>query len=175
MEEKKTFARRHAARWNILRHRIAPEIHAQITSSQLTGQLQVHAASIEQVEAAGDRVRVSLRGNQSLEGDLVVNATGPHTRFMETKSILLQNLLRRGLIAPDEMEMGIRIQPDHTVIDNENRPSARLMALGPILRGTYWETIAVPELRAQARRVAETILQIVAGSTPRPVMMEYMI
>lgn len=175
LEEKKTFARRHAARWNILRHRIAPEIHAQITSSQLTGQLQVHAASIEQVEAVGDRVRVSLRGNQSLEGDLVVNATGPHTRFMETKSILLQNLLRRGLIAPDEMEMGIRIQPDHTVIDNGNRPSARLMALGPILRGTYWETIAVPELRAQARRVAETILQIVAGSTPRPVMMEYMI
>jgi uncharacterized NAD(P)/FAD-binding protein YdhS len=49
------------------------------------------------------------------------------------------------------------------------------MALGPLLRGTYWETIAVPELRAQARRVAETILQLVASSTPRPVMMEYMI
>ena len=175
LEEKKTFARRHAARWNILRHRIAPEIHAQITSSQLTGQLQVHAAGIKQVEAVGDRVRVSLSGNQSLEGDLVLNATGPHTRFVETKSILLQNLLRRGLIAPDEMEMGIRIQPDHTVIDSENRPSSHLMALGPILRGTYWETIAVPELRAQARRVAETILQIVSGSTPSPVTMEYMI
>jgi len=175
LEEKKTFARRHAARWNILRHRIAPEIHAQITSAQLTGQLQVHAACIEQVEAAGDRVRVSLSGNQSLEGDLVLNATGPQTRLVDTKSILLQNLLRRGLIAPDEMEMGIRIQPDHTVIDSEDRPSPRLMALGPLLRGTYWETIAVPELRVQARRVAETILQLVASSTPRPVMMEYMI
>ena len=175
LEEKKTFARRHAARWNILRHRIAPEIHAQLTSSQLTGQLQVHAACIEQVEAAGDRVRVSLSGNQSLEGDLVLNATGPQTRLVDTKSILLQNLLRRGLIAPDEMEMGIRILPDHTVIDSEDRPSPHLMALGPLLRGTYWETIAVPELRAQARRVAETILQLVASSTPRPVMMEYMI
>jgi uncharacterized NAD(P)/FAD-binding protein YdhS len=175
LEEKKTFARRHAARWNILRHRIAPEIHAQLASSQLTGQLQVHAACIEQVEAAGDRVRVSLSGNQSLEGDLVLNATGPQTRLVDTKSILLQNLLRRGLIAPDEMEMGIRIQPDHTVIDSEDRPSPRLMALGPLLRGTYWETIAVPELRVQARRVAETILQLVVSSTPRPVMMEYMI
>jgi uncharacterized NAD(P)/FAD-binding protein YdhS len=27
-----------------------------------------------------------------------------------------------------------------------------------MLRGTHWETIAVPELRAQARRVAETLL-----------------
>ena len=29
-------------------------------------------------------------------------------------------------------------------------------ALGPLLRWTLWETIAVPELRSQARRVAET-------------------
>ena len=63
-----------------------------------------------------------------------------------------------GLIGLDEMEMGIRIQPDHTVIDCENRLSPHLMAFGPFLRVTYCETIAVPELRAQARRVAETIL-----------------
>lgn len=175
LEEKKTFARHHAARWNILRHRIAPEIHAQITSSQLTGQLQVHAASIDQVEAAGDRVRVLLSGNKSLEGDLVLNATGPQTRFVATKSILLQNLLRRGLISHDEMEMGVRIQPDHTVIERDSNPSPHLLAIGPLLRGTYWETIAVPELRGQARRVAETILGLGASSVPQPVMMEFMI
>jgi len=33
-----------------------------------------------------------------------------------------------------------------------------MLALGPLLRGTRWETIAVPELRDQARRVAETVL-----------------
>jgi uncharacterized NAD(P)/FAD-binding protein YdhS len=51
-----------------------------------------------------------------------------------------------------------------------------LLALGPILRGTYWETIAVPELRGQALRVAETLL---ARSLSVPfegsVMMEHMI
>src|ERR1700730_12669462 len=35
-EERLVFARRHAARWNIFRHRIAPDIHAQITRSQLS-------------------------------------------------------------------------------------------------------------------------------------------
>ena len=175
VEEKKTFARHHAARWNILRHRIAPEIHAQIASAQLTGQLQVHAANIERVESAGDRVRVLLSEDKHLEGDLVLNATGPQTHFVATKSVLLQNLLNRGLIAPDDMEMGIRIQSDHTVVDRDGRPSSHLLALGPILRGTYWETIAVPELRGQAKRVAETILGLGTSTETQPVMMEFMI
>lgn len=175
VEEKRRFARDHAARWNILRHRIAPEIHAQIASSQLTGQLQVHAAVIEQVAAAGERVRVELSGGRALEGDLVINATGPQTRFSATRSTLLQNLLRRGLVAPDELDMGLRIDPDHVAIDGEGRRSSCLLALGPLLRGTYWETIAVPELRGQARRVAETLLGQSPASTPTPVMMEYMI
>ncbi len=175
LEEKKAFARDHAARWNVLRHRIAPEIHAQIASAQLTGQLQLHAANIGHVECAGDRVRVFLGNGRHLDGDLVLNATGPQTHFTATKSVLLQNLLRRGLIAPDEMEMGIRIQPDHTAVDRDGKPSQRLLALGPLLRGTHWETIAVPELRGQARRVAETILGLGTTAEPQPVMMEYMI
>jgi uncharacterized NAD(P)/FAD-binding protein YdhS len=175
LEEKWAFARHHAARWNVLRHRIAPEIHAQIASAQLTGQLQVHAGEIERVEAAGDRVRVLLSQGRQLEGDLVLNATGPQTRFVATKSLLLQNLLRRGLVSPDEMGMGVRIHPNHAVIDVQGRVSPLLFAMGPLLRGTFWETIAVPELRGQARRVAETLLGLGACSEEQPVMMEYMI
>ena len=174
-DEKRRFARDHAARWNILRHRIAPEIHAQLASAQLTGQLQVHAALIQQVAAAGNRVRVDLAGGRSLEGDLVLNATGPQTRFSATRSPLLQNLLRRGLIAPDELDLGLRIDADHVALDAEGRRSPHLLALGPLLRGTYWETIAVPELRGQALRVAQTLLGQAPATSPAPVMMEYMI
>ena len=54
--------------------------------------------------------------------------------------------------------------------------SRLLLALGPLLRGTLWETIAVPELRAQAKRVAETLLeQPPAPVDEAEVMMEYMI
>ena len=176
LEERLTFARQYAARWNVLRHRIAPEIHAQITSAQLTGQLQVHAANIERVEACGDQVRVNLSNGKQLDGDLILNATGPQTRFTATRSVLLQNLLKRGLIAPDDMDMGVRIDDDHTVVRADGSRSDRLLALGPLLRGTYWETIAVPELRGQARRVAETILgQTSESAMETPVMMEYMI
>jgi uncharacterized NAD(P)/FAD-binding protein YdhS len=175
LEERKAFARHHAARWNILRHRIAPEIHAQVASAQLTGQLRVHSANIERLEPCDGRVRVHLSGGATLEGDLVINATGPHTQFVDNTSTLLQNLLRNGMIAPDEMGMGLRVDSDHTVINREGKRSPRLLALGPLLRGTLWETIAVPELRGQARRLAETVLEVSAAHAPQEVMMEYLI
>ena len=157
-EERLTFAKQHAARWNVFRHRIAPDIHSQITSSQLTGQLRVHAGSIEKLKASGDRILVELEDGESLEGNLVINATGPSTKFTATQSVLLQNLLRRGAVAPDTTDMGICVDADHNVLTSAGDRSPWLLALGPTLRGTYWETIAVPELRVQARRVAETLL-----------------
>ncbi len=175
-EERLEFARRHSSRWNIFRHRIAPQIHAQLREAQQAGQLQIHAAGIECVRADGDRVRVHLVGGQILTGDLVINATGPNAKFTATGSLLLQNLLRRGLVAPDDTGMGARIEPDHTLVDREGRRSTLLYALGPLLRGTLWETIAVPELRGQARRVAETLLDHPATTAEElPVMLEYMI
>ena len=175
-EERWTFAREHAARWNVLRHRIAPEIHSRVTGLQLSDQLRVHAAGIETVGASGDRVAVRLENGETLTGDVVINATGPATRFTATRSALLQNLLRHGLVGKDATDMGVAVDPDHTVLTAEGERSPWLLALGPMLRGTYWETIAVPELRTQARRVAETVL----GATPRDddqaqLQLEYMI
>jgi uncharacterized NAD(P)/FAD-binding protein YdhS len=175
-EERLTFAQKYSARWNIFRHRIAPDIHAQITSSQLTGQLQVHAASIERVEASGSRLVVHLDGGKSQTGALVINATGPVTKLSASRSLLLQNLLRRGLVVPDDTDMGLRVDPDHTIVSDNGERSRLLLALGPLLRGTLWETIAVPELRVQAKRVAETLLeQPPAPVSEAEVMMEYMI
>ena len=170
------FASKHAARWNVFRHRIAPDIHAQITGSQLTGQLQLHAASIVKVEAAQQKIVVHLEDGKTIAGDLVLNATGPSTKFTATRSQLLQNLLKRGVVAPDDTNMGVRVDPDHTALTEGGDRSPWLLALGPMLRGTYWETIAVPELRIQARRVAETLL----GSTRMDVdegqlQLEYML
>jgi uncharacterized NAD(P)/FAD-binding protein YdhS len=175
LEERKEFSQLHAARWNIMRHRIAPEIHTQVTTAQLIGQLRVHAANIVRVEPLNKQVRVHLSNGETLTGDLVINATGPQTRFSATKSPLLANLLRSGLLDPDDMEMGVRVDPDHTVIDRDGQRSKILLALGPLLRGTLWETIAVPELRGQARRVAETLLGHHPPETSPPEVMEYMI
>jgi uncharacterized NAD(P)/FAD-binding protein YdhS len=175
-EDRLAFARNHAARWNVYRHRIAPVLHAQITGSQLTGQLRVHPANIVNLEASSDRILVHLEDRQPLLGHLVINATGPATRFTATRSVLLQNLLRRGLLTPDDTDMGVRVDLDHTVVTPGGERSPWLLALGPLLKGTYWETIAVPELRGQARRVAETLLgTTLVHDEEGQLLLEYMI
>jgi uncharacterized NAD(P)/FAD-binding protein YdhS len=175
-DERVTFAKSHAARWNVFRHRISPDLHAALTHMQLTGQLQVRAGSIEKLEALVDQISVHLEGGESLTGKVVINATGPSTRLTATTSVLLGNLLRRGLLAPDPTDMGIGVDRDHTVLTGDGVRSAWLLALGPLLRGTYWETVAVPELRVQARRVAETLLDRGHTDTEEgPTQLEHMI
>ncbi len=86
--------------------------------------------------------------------------------FAETEVPLFQNLLRRGLIRPDELDMGIEIGADFAVIDRKGRPSEFLFAIGPLMKGTLWETTAVPELRGQAMRVAQIMLEEAVPAEP---------
>lgn len=184
--ERKEFVARHAARWNVIRHRIAPSIHRQVAAALESGRLKITRASVAAVQAAGPRIGVDLRAPDGtpgrIEGALVINCTGPHTRFSATRSPLLQNLLRSGLAQPDAMDMGVRVNAEFGVIGRDGERSPFLFAMGPLLRGTLWESIAVPELRGQAMRVAETLLDELrvakAGAVyavEEPVGMEYWI
>jgi uncharacterized NAD(P)/FAD-binding protein YdhS len=48
--------------------------------------------------------------------------------------------------------------------------------MGPLIRGTYWETVAVPELRGQAKHVAETALDRVhSDDVEGSELLEYML
>ena len=175
-DERLAFAKYHAAKWNVFRHRISPDIHAALTHLQLTGQLQVRAAKIEKLGESSEQISVHLDDGEILSGDVVINATGPSAKLTATTSVLLQNLLRRGLIAPDATDMGISVANDHTVLTGDGDRSAWLLAMGPLVRGTYWETVAVPELRGQAKRVAETALDRVHSDEEEgPELLEYMV
>jgi uncharacterized NAD(P)/FAD-binding protein YdhS len=160
--ERREFIARYAARWNVIRHRIAPSIHRQVADAVEQGRLQITRASIASVKPVGTKIRIDLVARDgttsTLEAALVINCTGPHTRFSATRSPLLQHLLASGLAQPDSMDMGVRVEPDFTVVERDGRRSPFLLAVGPLLRGTLWESIAVPELRGQTLRVAQTIL-----------------
>ena len=160
--ERQEFVARYSARWNVLRHRIAPSIHRQVTAALDSGRLQISRGSVTGVRPADSRIGIDLRARDgrtsTLEAALVLNCTGPHTRFSATRSPLLQNLLRRGLAQPDAMDMGVRVEADFAVVERSGLRSPWLFALGPLLRGTLWESIAVPELRGQALRVAQALV-----------------
>jgi uncharacterized NAD(P)/FAD-binding protein YdhS len=161
--EKQEFSRHYRTRWNVVRHRIPPAVAGQIETAREEGRLHVLRGTIREVRGDGDRIRVTIepgdgQPSHELAVGLLVNCTGPRESLNDAPEGLFQKLLERGLVRPDELDMGIEVTPDFAVVDDQGRPSDFLFAIGPLLKGTLWETTAVPELRAQAHQVAKALL-----------------
>ncbi len=162
LAEKREFLSRYSARWNTSRHRVAQPIHQRMTEAIEAGRLRIVRGTVDMIEACGAGVRVLLKNERenraSFTAGLAINCTGPQAQFSKTEVQLFQNLLKRGLARPDALDMGIDVDEDLAVIDRDGGASGCLYALGPLLKGTLWETTAVPELRGQAMQLARVLL-----------------
>jgi uncharacterized NAD(P)/FAD-binding protein YdhS len=58
--------------------------------------------------------------------------------------------------SPDQNEsrLGLDATPSGTLLDTGGRPSSTLFTLGPPLRGLWYETTAIPEIKTQAAALA---------------------
>jgi len=50
--------------------------------------------------------------------------------------------------------LGLDVDADGRLLDRRGEPSRSLYAIGPIRKGSLWETTAVPEIRVQAAELA---------------------
>ncbi len=162
LREKQRFNRHLRTRWNVARHRIAQSIHQKLSDALASGKLEIIKGRIGNVATTENKFELGVkigRAVRKIEGSALINCTGPCERFSDTQAPLYRNLFNRGLIKMDEMDMGIKVSPDFAVVGNDDEASGFLFALGPVLKGTLWESSAVPELRSQAFRVAEILVK----------------
>jgi uncharacterized NAD(P)/FAD-binding protein YdhS len=157
--ERRRFLRHLRAHWEVHRHRMAPEIAARIEDLRRSGQLEVRAGVIEayQWRDEGVAIRFRPRGTAAptrIVGDWLVNCAGPTLDFRGPRNPLLRSLLRQGLVYPDPLGLGLKVTPDLSLIRADGRTNDKLFALGPITKGTFWETTAVPDIRAQGQVLA---------------------
>ncbi len=178
-QEKREFLQLHAANWNVTRHRIAVSIHGTITDALDCGRLKVVSGSIQSLVSSEENIGIMLKdsdGNESQHsGDLVINCTGPQAHFSETRLPLFENLLNKGFVRSDEVDLGIEVDKDFLVVGCDGVPTTPLYAIGPLLKGSLWETTAVPELRVQAMRVAEILLEREPAFVEKTEVLEYYI
>jgi uncharacterized NAD(P)/FAD-binding protein YdhS len=163
LEDRREFSRKYRTRWNVARHRIPPSVASQIEEARAGGRLAVHKGRVAAIRPDGASLRVAIEPGdggpgRELRVGLLVNCTGPAESLREARSGLFRRLFERGLVRPDELDMGIEVAPNFAVVDGRGEPSSTLFALGPLLKGTLWETTAVPELRSQAHLVAQALL-----------------
>jgi uncharacterized NAD(P)/FAD-binding protein YdhS len=108
----------------------------------------------------GLKLRLQAKGEQlerTLEADLVVQCTGLDNDVRRTSHTLLQQLVTNGHIRPDPFGLGVEAMPDGRLL-HEGSAWPRLFAIGSMLRGSLWESTAMPEIRQQARHLAERLL-----------------
>jgi uncharacterized NAD(P)/FAD-binding protein YdhS len=157
MAEKKRFLRHLRPWWDVHRHRIAPPVAARIAALIDQGRLEVIPGRIRSF--ADGEVTIGLRGGGEAKRHVggVVNCTGPEGSIAQVEDPLICQLLAEGQARADALGIGIDVDGQSRVIDAGGGASKRLYALGPLTRGTFWEIVAVPDIRSQARRVAEAI------------------
>ncbi|MEV0385561.1 FAD/NAD(P)-binding protein [Nonomuraea sp. NPDC050643] len=167
-DERRLFLRRVARYWEIHRHRIPPASVAAIAGLRASGRLRLLRGSLigATPTAEGLSVRAELDGVATdLHVGWLVNATGPGADI--TSDPFLAGLVAAGTARPDPLRLGLDTGPDGAVLDAAGRPSERLFAVGPLLRGTLYETTAVPEIRAQAAALAPRLVEAAASVATR--------
>ncbi len=154
--ERERFAARLRPFWEVHRHRAATSVHVAIQELIDAGSLRFRAARLRGWIPQADGVIADL-GDTQLRVRHVINCTGPDSDVTRSTDPLVQALLRRGLIASDPMGYGVETASDGATIDAQGTPSNWLYTLGTWRKPGLWESVAVPELRVQARDLAATI------------------
>jgi uncharacterized NAD(P)/FAD-binding protein YdhS len=150
--------------WEAHRHRLAPSVAAVIDRMTEQGRLKAYAGRLQVLEADASGVQALFRRRAtiqhvSLRVAKVINCTGPRTDYSKYQHPLFIHLLARGLIDHDALALGINALPSGQVLRYRGGPVDWLYTLGAPMKGVLWESTAVPEIRVQARMLAETLLK----------------
>jgi uncharacterized NAD(P)/FAD-binding protein YdhS len=163
--ERSRFMRHLRPFWEAHRHRIPPETAAIVAEMEAQGRLVYHAGRLVSLRDTGEGVAaiIRTRGTENfsaLRVAKVINCTGPRTDYSKYQHPLLINLLARGLIGHDPLALGIAALPTGEVCRYGGGPVGWLFTLGAPLKGILWESTAVPEIREQARALADRLVAL---------------
>jgi uncharacterized NAD(P)/FAD-binding protein YdhS len=162
--QRASFLRHLRPYWDIHRHRLASEVWSTLEREIGEGTLQLSAGRVIAIHPEKDAftIQFRLRRDQKLNqlrADFVINCTGPEALRRQCCQPLVRSLLDQNLAELDPLSLGLATLPNGNLLNAEGRPAHRLFALGPVRRGSLWETTAMPEIRSQAVAVAEEVIR----------------
>ncbi|MDP9843702.1 FAD/NAD(P)-binding protein [Streptosporangium lutulentum] len=152
--------------WEVHRHRIPPATATRIADLRATGRLRVLRGQVLQATAVPDGLRAQVEADgavRELDVGWLVNATGPGSDI--ARDPFLASLIAGGTARPDRLRLGLDAGLGGAVLDATGHSDGRVFTLGPMLRGSLYETTAIPEIRAQAAALASRLIEAV---TVRP-------
>lgn len=163
--EKRQFVRHIRPWWESHHHRSPPLSAELVARLHGEGRLRIRAASYKGlVPSQGDvTIRLRPRGEQAIvqvSGAALINSSGIEYDWRRVARPLPRQLLKRGLIQPGPLALGIAADVSGAVLDANGQVSPRLFAMGPPLRGMWWESTAVTDVAIQAKALAARLARI---------------
>ncbi len=159
-EADKRRALRHGlAFFNAHRHRVAPRQGSQMANAIAEGRVEVLRGRLVELSPACNSVRARVEtrsGRHDLAFGRVVNCSGPNADAERGPGTLLKTLIARGLARPGAAGLGIDVDDEDRVLDQDGAVQPGLFAMGALTRGKWWEITAMPEIAQQARRIAQS-------------------
>ena len=162
--EKKRFMRHFRHLWGLARHRLPFVTYDIIQKERINGSLSIISGNIISAQPAENGIEIiyfdkTIKQNQTILAEALINCTGPESDITKTNSSLLQNCLKKGYIQQDDLKLGVSANINtFKTINAAGKEYGKLFAIGSLLRGELWESTAVNELRSQAKNLAAAIL-----------------
>jgi uncharacterized NAD(P)/FAD-binding protein YdhS len=142
---------------------MAPPVAARIEQMRAAGRLEIAAGRLIGAEGAGGAVTVAWRerGDGSETRKVfgrVINCTGSGSNMRGAHAGLIRALIERGEARIDCLGLGLDVDGTGRLHAGDGALQPNLFALGPITRGAFWESMAVPDIRIQAASLAERLV-----------------
>lgn len=161
LAQRRSFLRHARPYWDTHRHRCAPEIAAQIAALIESKNLVIHCGRLQSIHETSEGLEVQWLG---LERDpkkitvaRVLNCTGPASNYAKLDLPLVAQMREAGWLTPDPLGLGVETDNEGRLIDTNGNVIAGLFAIGSLRRPSWWESIAIPEIRIQADALAKLV------------------
>ena len=137
---------RHARRyWDVHRHRMSKEVAERFQIAQRDGNIRIL------------RGEARILASES-RWDAIILCTGPNDSAL-LKEEPLRSLANDGHVRIGPHGMGIDTVPNTGQVRNHaGQAPHQIYAIGPLRRGTLWESTAIPEIRSEAEQLALRLL-----------------
>jgi len=161
--ERSRFLRHARWAWERVRHRMPPQVMATMKALEEADRLHRRRGRLQAVDVAGDKLHLDIRrphgkGIETMDADLVIQTVGLNTDVRRTHHPLIRQLSTNGHATADSLGLGITASAEGRVKHDEQTWS-HFYVIGTLLRGTLWESTAMPEIRQQARNLADRLLK----------------
>ena len=161
LRERRRFLRHAQSAWAVHRYRVPPATYAAFKRLYDEGRIILHRGRIVDGRSDGDSVVLDIHTEGTMTAIRVahvINCTGPNGDVASNRDPLVVTALERGFIRADALRLGIDADERFRVVGADGTVIDKLYAMGPLLRGVWYETTGIPEIASHANKIVRALV-----------------